>query len=118
MYNVELADKLEMNLLGLILQGILERNLEQRGAPPWTRKRSRTIHVQAGQMKVTAFFTPEGIRIERGFMGRANASVSGDMKAFLQVATRQALVKPFFKGHIKIGGNPFLLLKILPLLRV
>lgn len=118
MVPIDLVDKADMNLLGLILHSILERNLEQRAEPAWMHKRSRTLHVKAGQMEVTVLLTPEGIRIERGRRGKANASVSGNMKAFLKVATRQALIRPVLAGAVKIGGNPFLVLRILPLLRV
>ncbi|MBN1947914.1 MAG: hypothetical protein JW797_19765 [Bradymonadales bacterium] len=118
MVAIELVNEQEANLLGLILKGILERNLKDRELPAWCQKKPRTVHVKAGQMTVTVRLAKEGVRIERGHTGQAGASVAGTLKAFMNVATGGALVGPVLKGHIKIGGNPLLLLKMLPLLRV
>jgi len=44
--------------------------------------------------------------------------VRGGLKPFLQIALGGGLVQPVIDGDVRIGGNPFLLLKLMPLLRV
>ncbi|MBI4952448.1 MAG: SCP2 sterol-binding domain-containing protein [Myxococcales bacterium] len=105
-----------MNLLGLLMRGLLAANLEE----PALRARAlglrASIHVRAGDMHVTLRFAEDGVHISAGAEA-SNARVSGDMKALLGVVTGAGMIGPVLRGRVRIGGNPFLLLRVLPLIR-
>ena len=107
-----------MNLLGLILHSILEGNLAVEKKARKAGKIRGDIGVQAGEMKVTLKCDGGTFTIVRGFAGKTNARVRGGLQAFLRIALGGGLVEPLIDGDVKIGGNPFLLLKLIPLLRV
>jgi hypothetical protein len=75
------------------------------------------VLVRAGEMAVTLRFGEGRITILLGDPGKARARVGGTMPALLGVVAEGKMVMPFLSGKIKIGGNPFFLLKILPLIR-
>lgn len=118
MTEVNIEKPSEMNLLGLILATVLEKNLEK----PENRRRAEhlegSVGVRAGRMVVTLRCRPGQITVASGLDDRCRARVSGPMEAFLDVALGKGLVGHVVSGRVKIGGNPFFLLKLLPLLRV
>jgi len=107
-----------MNLLGLILKSILEGNLELEKKARKAAKINGKIGVQAGEMKITLHCDAGQFKIVRGHGDKSNARVRGGLKPFLEIALGGGLVQPVIDGDVRIGGNPFLLLKLIPLLRV
>ncbi|MBI5528266.1 MAG: hypothetical protein HY897_18185 [Deltaproteobacteria bacterium] len=106
-----------MNLLGLLMKGLLAKNLSDDDLFYRARAAKTDVLVQAGEMKVTLRLGEGGITILRGDAGSAGASVAGDMKTLLGVVAEGKMVAPFLSGRLKIGGNPLVLLRMLPMIR-
>jgi hypothetical protein len=106
------------NLLGLLLRTILENNLSDEAIYARVRAVRGEVQVQAGEMVITLRFEEGRVTIVSGPSESPRASVRGDMGAFLGVARGTGVVGPFLSGAVKIGGNPLLLLKLIPLLQV
>lgn len=106
-----------MNLLGLLMKGMLEINLSDERLYKRACGLQGDIRVQAGEMAVTLRFDGQGLRILREADQRPRASVSGSMSALLGVVVRERLVRSVLTGAVRIWGNPFMLLKVLPLIR-
>ena len=114
-----------MNLLGLLMRGLLATNLERPELRLRAEKLRGHVAVRAGDMQVTLSFGADGVHIHSPDTdadatvgsGGPRARVRGDMKALLGVVTGAGMVGPVLTGRIRIGGNPFLLLRVLPLIR-
>ena len=106
-----------MNLLGLLMSGLLTTNLAQDPAFEKARSINCDVLVRAGEMAVTLRMGDGGLTIIRGDAGGSKAKVGGTMPALLGVVAEGRMVWPFLTGKIKIGGNPLVLLKMLPLIR-
>ncbi len=118
MEHVSIDDLPRMNLLGLFLGNIIGRNLEQPAQMKRLSKAKGNIIVHAGTMTVSLCFSGGKLTILRGSVAEANASVSGTMDSLMGMALGRGMVGMVLAGRIKIKGNPFLLLKIKPLLMV
>ncbi|MFC1609489.1 hypothetical protein ACFL6C_00895 [Myxococcota bacterium] len=74
------------------------------------------VWLRAGNMWVTLCFDGEGIEVVRGRTERRRASVEGEMDALLGVVTGAGMFGPLLRRRMKVGGNLFFLLKMLPIL--
>lgn len=106
------------NLLGLLVQNILANNMADDAKYARVRSLTADVQVQAGDMVVTLRFGDGKLTIVAGPCARPRASVRGEMGSFLRVATGGGVIGPVLSGGVRIGGNPFMLLKLLPLLQV
>lgn len=107
-----------MNLLGLILQGLLWRNLRD---PQKARRLSGQrgdVLIRADRMRVTLRLRDGDVWILRGEAGPADAHVEGTLGALLHVALGKGLFAPALRGEVSAGGRIGLILRLLPLLRV
>ncbi|MBM4372562.1 MAG: hypothetical protein FJ098_12955 [Deltaproteobacteria bacterium] len=106
-----------MNLMGLMMKGLLEAALARPGMGERASGLRGAVRVQAGAMVVVLDFTQAGPRIRGPAEGeRYRARVSGAMTPLLRVVTGH-LLGPVLSGGVRIGGNPFFLLSVLPLIR-
>ncbi len=116
-YPVVVDDPEHMNLIGLMMRGLLEENLAK---PPIRKKADGirgAVRVQAGDMAVVLDFTPDCLRIRMPVEGeRYKARVGGGMTDLLGVVNGR-LFGPVLTARVRIGGNPFFLLGMLPLIR-
>ena len=108
----------EMNLLGLMLGSILETKIEDDGERKAIAGLRGDVGVTVGKQSVYISFGKETVRVSRDAPGRISATVSGPMKEFLEVSTGKNPVIPFLRGKFKIGGNPFLLLRMLQTMKI
>ena len=106
-----------MNILGLLMKGLLALNMEDEAKYARACKLKGDILVTAGAMSVTLRFADNKLTIIRGATEKPKAKVAGTMGALLGVVTGEGMVLPFLAGKLKIGGNPFTLLKMLPLIQ-
>ncbi len=114
-----IVDQPEMqNLLALLLRNILEANMADDAKYSKVSKLEGDVQVQAGQMVVTMRFGDGRLTLVKGPSESPRASVRGDMGSFLEIARGGGVVVPFLSGAVSIGGNPFVLLKLMPLLKV
>jgi hypothetical protein len=114
---LEIEKRDEMNLLGLMLGDVLESNLGRPEGAALARRLSGAVGVRAGGMGVTIRFDRERVVVSRGSDSRAKARVKGSLDALLQVSLGRGAIRSFLAGEIGFGGNPFFLLKVLPLVR-
>jgi ubiquinone biosynthesis protein UbiJ len=117
MGRVVIADPERMNLLGLILRSILERNLESAACQRMAARLEGRIGVKAGEMAVTLECHAGSFRIVRGWEGSAQARVRGELGSFVRIATGGGLARPVLTRKIGFSGNPLLLLRLTALLR-
>jgi len=116
-FPVVVDDPEHMNLIGLMMRGLLEENL----AKPPNRRRADglrgAVRVQAGAMVVVLDFTSEGLTIRMpGEADHYKARVRGGMTDLLGVVNGR-LIGPVLSARVRVGGNPFFLLRMLPLIR-
>lgn len=113
---VTVEDPTRMSLLGLILASIIERNCEREENLARLAKLSGAVQVTAGEMVVTLRFDQGHLTVIRGPDDKARASVSGTMDSLMGVALGKGMVGPWLAGRLKVSGNLFMLLKMLPLM--
>jgi hypothetical protein len=116
---VRLEDAERMNLLGLLLQGFLSQQLADAKLQKRAKRLRGQFGVQVADMAVTLGFSPEGVVIRRGMVRPLRACVRGPMKEMIPLVTAGGLVVAaiaVLEGRISISGNPFALLRLMPLL--
>ncbi len=107
----------EICLLGLLMRDMLAAGLRDPKAYEGVRSLVGDVRVQAGEMVVTLRFGEGRVRLLEGSDGAPRAAVRGTMAALLAVARGSGLLGPLLSGALGVGGNPFVLLRIMPLLR-
>ncbi len=110
----------QMNLLGLLIKGFVEQKLQ---SPKLARKASRLrgdFGLRAGSMAITLSFSPQGVVIRKGIAKRTRARISGEMGEMVElVSGGGGLISSaiaVLEGRVTIGGNPFALLGLLPIM--
>ena len=115
---VRLEDPVRTPLLGLLMRGLLEANL---AAEPRLRelvgRLAADVEVTGGTMTLTLRFRGGEVALLPGKVERPSARVSGSLDALLGLVAHGRMLWPFLTGAIRIGGNPLLLLRLLPLIR-
>jgi hypothetical protein len=114
---VVVEDPEHTNLLGLLMKDLVSSNLANEATYEKIKGMEGDIQVRAGDMVVTMRFGGGQLRIVEGGHENPRASVAGSMPALLSVVTGGGMIGPVLSGAIKIGGNPFTLLKVLPLIK-
>lgn len=117
---VRLENAEQMNLLGLLFQGYLHRQLQ---SPRLRRKAARLradIGIQAGTMGVTLSFGEDGIVLRSGITEKPTAWVAGPMQEMLSLVGRgggfAAATVAVLEGRIATGGSLWALWRALPIL--
>jgi hypothetical protein len=116
--SVTIDDPPRMNLLGLILGGIIERNLEDPAKRGRFDKLAASVVVRAGEMAVTLAFDRGALVISRGAGENPKAQVNGSLSALMGLSLGGGMVGPWLAGRLKTRGSLLLLLKLKPLLQV
>ncbi len=114
---VVIDDAPRMNLLGLLLGSIIERQAQQEPARKRLARLRGALVVKAGEMSITLSFADGRVTVSRGAAKAPRAVVEGSMQALMNVALGGGLVGPWLAGRLRTRGNPLLLLKVLPLMR-
>ena len=112
-----IEDEERMSLLGLIFKVLLSKNLAQPSLARLASGMRGDVSVQAGRMCVTLSMSPSVWALRRGPAQRPSASVRGSLSAFTAVAARHWPVASFLRGELWAWGNPWLLWKLLRLIR-
>jgi hypothetical protein len=114
--HVTIEDPPRMNLLGLILGSIIDRNL----ARPENNRRGQRLTgdlvVQAGQMTVTLAFGGGRVTVSRGPAESPRSAVAGSLDALMNLALGGGMVGPWLTGKLKTQGSLLFLLRVKPLL--
>ncbi len=118
MKRVTIEDPPRMNLLGLILASVIERNLEDADKLRRCEKLKGNVVVAAGEMVVTLKFDGGGVSVARGAQEPCRARVQGRMDALIELALGGGMVGPWLAGRLKTKGSLVLLLKMRRLMQV
>jgi len=116
--DLTIVDRDRMCLLGLMLGGVLARNLARPEIRAAARKLSGDLGVTAGKMSVTLSFDSGAVTVTRGIGNRPRARVRGSLDGLLQVSLGRGPVRSFLAGEVSFKGNPLFVLRALPLMRV
>jgi len=114
---VVIDDPPTMNLLGLLLGSIIERQAETEASRKRLDKLKGALVVEAGQMVISMTFAGGRVIISRGAVDKPRARVMGTMQSLMGISLGGGMVGPWLAGHIKTQGNLFMLLRVLPLMR-
>jgi len=112
-----IVDRDRMNLLGLMIGGVLESNLSTTRGRAVAAKLRGAVGIKAGRMEITVDFKEGEIILTRGLGPNLRAGVAGSLDGLLQVSIGRGAIKSFLAGEVSFSGNPFFLLKVLPLVR-
>jgi hypothetical protein len=115
---VTIDDPPRMNLLGLILAGIIERNLEDQAKLQRFEKLDAEVVVKAGEMAVTLRFEKGQLTVSRGVAEKPRAQVAGSLDALMALSLGGGMVGPWLAGRLKTRGSLLLLLGLRRLLQV
>lgn len=116
---VQIDNPPQMNLLGLLLHGFLQQQLQQPKAARQARKLRGAFGIQAGSMAVTLCFEPGAIVIRKGVAERTRARVIGSLQEMVDLVTGGSIlaaVIAVLEGRITVRGNVFALWSLLPLM--
>jgi len=114
---LQVENPASLNLLGLFVRDLVERNLAHPQAAARARRLRGRVALKAGRMAVTLCFRDGEVALERGAAGRANAAVEGNLAAFLRLGLGQNPVQAVLTRQVRVRGNLWLLLRMMPLLR-
>jgi hypothetical protein len=109
-----------INLAGLLFAGFLRKQLN---SPKLARKASRirgAFGVRVGRMEITLTFTADGIQISKGIAPKTRARIGGAMEEMIALVSGSGstigAIIAVLEGRITIRGNPFALLRLLPIM--
>jgi len=114
---VVIDDPPSMNLLGLLLGSIIERQAGTAATQRRLNKLRGALVVEAGSMTISMTFDGGRVTISRGAVDHPRAKVHGTMQGLMDISLGGGMVGPWLAGRIKTQGNLFMLLKVLPLMR-
>lgn len=117
MANVSIEDPARMNLLGLILGSIIERNMADEDLSRRYEKLVADVVVRAGEMTVALRFDRGRVVITRRPVDRPRAQVGGSLASLMKLSLGGGMVGPWLAGRLKTKGSLLLLLKIRGLLQ-
>ncbi|MCC6751463.1 MAG: SCP2 sterol-binding domain-containing protein [Deltaproteobacteria bacterium] len=115
MHAVQIEDPARMNLLGLMLAQLIDRNLTARRwrtHGPLTR-----VVVRGGRMAVTLVFGQGSFTIRRGAVDAPDAELTASLETLVDLALRGGILGALASGRLKVEGNTLALLRLRPLLR-
>jgi hypothetical protein len=113
---VRAADPDRQTLAGHMLAHLLARAVaDPRLRASLARRRYRAGLVVSG-MATTLELAGDAIVLHDGLVGRLAATLRTDLVTLLGVAAGGSLVRAWLAGRLGVGGNPFRLLPLLPLL--
>jgi hypothetical protein len=116
-YRVTMVEPERLSLAGHMIAGLLRRNVaDQRLARKAARVRGE-VAVDAGGMKLCLEFGEGEVRVRGGESERPRASVRAPLDALLDAALGRGMAGNVLRGRVRLGGNPFVLLRLIVLLR-
>jgi hypothetical protein len=114
-----LEDPPQANLVSLFLKGLLEQNLGQPRLAHKAKKMVGQFLIRAGQMEVTLRFEGGVVRIISGSTSTPpSAHVEASLEDLIAMVVQGKMVTPVLLRRIRVGGNLWRLLKLLPLMRI
>jgi hypothetical protein len=114
---LDIVDKDQMSLLGLMLGGVIGDNLSRPEGEALARKLKGALGVTAGRMSVTLRFDRGPVTMVRGLDQKLRSRVRGSLDGLLQVSLGRGAVRSFLAGEVSFKGSPLFALKALPLMR-
>jgi len=117
---VHVDDPEHMHLLGLLLKGLLERQLAVAALERRAAALRGDFGLSAGSMAVTLSFSQRGVLIKKGIAATAHACVGGSMRAMVDLVAGErpllAAAGALLTRRLRVRGNFFALLPLLPIM--
>jgi hypothetical protein len=115
---VALDDPPKASLMALLMKGLVDDALKIDANGRAAAALRGAVRVRAGRREVVMVFNQGAVRIVTGGAELpVRAGVAGGMRDLLGIVTGGGMVWPVLSGRLRIAGNPFFLLKLLPLIR-
>jgi len=118
MLELQVKDRNSMNLLGLFLERILNRNLQKPDKYGRIQTLRASVVIRSARMAVTLHFRDGHIVLERGAADNPTTAIEGDLSSFLQLGLGRNPLVPLWRGRIRIRGNRRVLLRLIPLFKM
>lgn len=106
-----------MNLLGLMLGGVVASNLASPKGAALASRLTGALGITSGKMSITLGFKGGEVTVSRGLENNLKSHVRGSLNALLEISLGRSPISAFLTGDVSFKGNPFFLLKLVPLLR-
>jgi len=106
-----------LHLLSLLVRDRLEASLATPEGQKRARKIKGTVGLGAGGMESRMRFDGQTVHLDQGPIASASVRGTGTLAAFLAICQGKVGAAQLLRGHIRVGGNPLLLVKALPLLQ-
>ena len=113
---VVLESPARTQILGLLMRGLLDNRLTDDALFARALRLRGDVQIRAGDMVLTLRFGDGPVRVVPYATDRPRASVRGSLRALLDIAGGHGFVLPVLTGRLRVAGNLFLLLRMLPLL--
>jgi hypothetical protein len=117
MSELQVEDPAKMNLFGLFVRDVVNRNLARPEGAARARGLRGCLVLWAGRMAVTLHLEGERLRLERGAAAQPTVEVRGDLATYLALSLGRSPLPAFLRGQVRVRGNVLLLLRTLPLLQ-
>jgi hypothetical protein len=117
MARVTIDEPGRMNLLGLMLADVLQRNVDTEGGQRVLARLAGEFVIGAGEMQVALRVAPDGVTVSRQATNRPRAELHGTLDTLLGLALGHNPVAPVLLGRLRLRGNPLALWQLRSLLR-
>lgn len=120
MPEVKIQNPSSMNMLGLIIKNIVDKNIANSRVYAKIADVESTINIQAGKMQIHLIMESGRLEIKHGLHPNPTARVSGSMGAIMNIGKRHFHKVPldFLKLNFRVGGNVFALLPLLSIMKM
>jgi hypothetical protein len=116
---IHIVELERMNLLGLMLRSLLERQLHDPRAQRHFDALSGAVEIEARGMQVALAFEQDDVEIRRGGSPvRPIARIRGTLTAVLDAALGRHLLGHFLRGELSAWGKPLALWHLFALMHV
>jgi hypothetical protein len=117
-FRVAVVDPGRLSLAGHMVASLLRRSCADPVLAARAARLRGAVGVDAGGMRVCLEFGGGEVRVRSGACDRPRASLSAPLDALLDVALGHGTVGHVLRRRVRVGGDPFLLLRLLRLIRV
>lgn len=103
---VHALDRDSLNLLGLMVESLLQERLSGSRLGPLLAFSGKSLALKTAGMSVTLRFSREAITVENGFDEHAASRLTVDMGLLMDLVTGRLTVRDLDPFRFKIAGSP------------
>jgi len=98
---IEVHEPGKVNILALMLQQILDRNLQDPRKCRLMENRTFTVRIQVKEMVSTLFFEVDRIRLEEGAHGKPDIEIAGSMQIMIDIVLGANPLRSILRRHLR-----------------